>query len=185
MVEREGDPSAEPPHRTNIATLMFVAVAVGLLILLAFAFASPQGNRPQEGDPAPDFELTLLDGSQVSLSNLRGQVVVLNFWASWCGPCRQEAPALQQVWEAYEGRGVVMLGVSYQDAEDASQQFIEQFGLTYANGIDVGGRISRAYGVTGVPETFLIDRQGRVAWSRLGEVTAERLTRQLEQLQAQ
>ena len=185
MTDQEGTPAPEPQRRSNIATLMFVAVAVVLLILLAFAFASPRGGRPREGESAPDFELTLFDGSRVSLAELRGQVVVLNFWASWCGPCRREAPALQQVWEAYEGQGVVMLGVSYQDAEGASRQFIEQFGLTYGNGIDVDGRISRAYGVTGVPETFVIDRQGRIAWFRLGEVTAERLTRQLEQLQTQ
>jgi cytochrome c biogenesis protein CcmG/thiol:disulfide interchange protein DsbE len=186
MVDREDVPAPEPQRRTaNVTTLMFVAVAAFLMILLAFAFASPQRSRPKEGEPAPGFELALFDSSEISLADLRGQVVVLNFWASWCGPCRREAPALQQVWEAYEGQGVVVLGVSYQDAEGASRQFIEQFGLTYANGIDVDGHISRAYGVTGVPETFVIDRQGRVAWFRLGEVTAQDLTEQIEQLQAQ
>jgi DsbE subfamily thiol:disulfide oxidoreductase len=132
---------------------------------------------------APDFALTLLDGSEISLVGLRGQIVVLNFWASWCSPCRREAPALQRVWEAYRDQGVVFVGVTYQDAEAASLAFIEEFGITYANGVDAMGRISSEYGVTAVPETYVIDRDGRLVWSQIGEVWEETLVEQLARLQ--
>ena len=158
-----------------------------LLALLTYGFlSSREGGRPQRGEFAPDFSLTLLDGadqgrpSEISLADLRGQVVVLNFWASWCSPCRREAPALQRVWEAYQDRGVVFVGLTYHDVEGASLAFIKEYGITYANGVDEMGRISRDYGVTAVPETFIIDREGRVAWFQIGEVQAETLTRQLE-----
>jgi len=169
-------------RKSSVTTGVSVIVGVGLLALLAFAFLSPSGGRPQQGQPAPDFTLVSLDGFEISPSDLQGQVVVLNFWASWCTPCRQEAPALQAVWETYKGQGVVFLGVSYKDAEDASRAFVEEFGITYPNGTDLGGRIGRLYGVTGVPETFIIDAQGKVAWFHMGELQAGVLEQQLAQM---
>jgi cytochrome c biogenesis protein CcmG/thiol:disulfide interchange protein DsbE len=169
-------------NKGSVAALVSTVAGVGLLILLAFALLSPAGGRPALGDPAPDFSIDLFDGTEVSLSNWRGQVVVLNFWASWCAPCRQEAPDLQEIWERYQDKGVVVLGVSYKDAEDASRSFTEEFGLTYRNGADLRNKISRAYGVTGVPETFFIDADGKVAWFHLGQVTADLLTSELAQL---
>jgi cytochrome c biogenesis protein CcmG/thiol:disulfide interchange protein DsbE len=121
-----------------------------------------------------------LDGSEITLSDLRGQVVVLNFWASWCAPCRREAPAFQHVWETTHDQGVVFVGVTYHDVPDASLSFIEEYRITYPNGADEMGRISSAYGVSAVPETYVIDREGRLAWSQIGEVQAEALIRQLE-----
>jgi cytochrome c biogenesis protein CcmG/thiol:disulfide interchange protein DsbE len=169
-------------NKGSLTALVSTLAGVALLILLAFALLSPPDGRPALGDPAPDFSLDLFDGSQVSLSDWRGQVVVLNFWASWCVPCRQEARDLQEVWERYKDRRVVVLGVSYKDAEDASRAFIEEFGITYFNGADLRSKISRAYGVTGVPETFLIDAAGKVAWFHVGQVTADLLTSELAQL---
>ncbi len=166
----------------NVSRIISVVIGVGLLALLAFALLSPDGGRPQPGEPAPDFSLTLLDGSEISLSDLRGQVVVINFWASYCGPCRQEAPELQAVWERYKGAGVVLLGLSYKDAEDASRAFLEDLGITYLNGADRRGKIGRAYGITAVPETFVIDAEGKVAWLRIGEVQAGELAQQLADL---
>ena len=178
--ETPDTPSAK--KRSNVATIVSVATGLGLLVLLAFAFFSPSGGRPQQGDPAPDFSLALFDGSEMYLSDLRGQVVVLNFWSSWCGPCREEAPDLQKIWEIYEDKGVAVLGVSYKDAEDASRAFVEEFGLTYPNGADLKGKVSRAYGITGVPETFVIDAEGKVAWFYMGQVTADELVRRLAQM---
>jgi cytochrome c biogenesis protein CcmG/thiol:disulfide interchange protein DsbE len=174
-----GTPEVHP--KSNLSTRLSVAVGLVLLVLLSYGFLSSRGSgRPQRGELAPDFALTLLDGSEVTLADLRGQVVVLNFWASWCSPCRREAPALQETWATHKDEGVAFIGVTYQDAQGASQRFIQEFGITYPNGMDEKGRISRAYGVMGVPETFVIDRDGKVVWFQIGEVRAEELARQLE-----
>jgi cytochrome c biogenesis protein CcmG/thiol:disulfide interchange protein DsbE len=174
---------SEVPKRRSLSTRLSVAVGLVLLALLAYGFLSASGGgRPRRGEPVPDFTLVLLDGSEISLDDLRGQVVVLNFWASWCSPCQREAPALQRVWETYRDRGVVFVGVTYHDVEGASLAFIQEYGITYANGVDEKGRISRDYGVTAVPETFIIDRDGLLAWFQIGEVQEATLVRQLEEL---
>lgn len=168
--------------KRNLSIPLYLVIGLVLLALLAYGFlSSRESGRPQRGELAPDFSLTLLDGSQLTLSDLRGQVVVLNFWASWCAPCRREASALQSVWESYQGRGVTFVGVTYHDARDASLAFIDEYGITYPNGVDQRGQISGAYGVTAVPETYIIDREGRLAWSQIGEVQAQALINQLEQ----
>jgi cytochrome c biogenesis protein CcmG/thiol:disulfide interchange protein DsbE len=181
MIDQEPSGTPEASPKRDLSTRLSVAVGLVLLALLSYGFLSARGSgRPQRGELAPDFTLVLFDGSQVSLADLRGQIVVLNFWASWCSPCRREAPALQETWARYEDEGVAFVGVTYQDAKGASQKFIQEFRITYANGTDEKGRISRAYGVIGVPETFIIDRDGKVAWFQIGEVQAEVLARQLE-----
>jgi cytochrome c biogenesis protein CcmG/thiol:disulfide interchange protein DsbE len=176
--------TVEVEPKSTLSTRLAVAIGLVLLALLTYGFlSSREGGRPQRGERAPDLTLALLDGSEISLADLRGQVVVLNFWASWCSPCRREAPALQRVWETYKDRGVVFVGLTYHDAEGASLAFIQEYGITYANGVDEMGRISRDYGVTAVPETFIIDREGKVAWFQIGEVREETLVQQLERLQ--
>jgi cytochrome c biogenesis protein CcmG/thiol:disulfide interchange protein DsbE len=180
MIERDASAAPRPRKTSHMSTIISLVVGLGLVALLVVALLTRYTGRPQLGDPAPDFTLMLLDGSQMSLGDLRGQVAVVNFWASWCGPCRREAPALQQVWESYQDQGVAFLGLSYQDARNASQSFVEEFGITYPNGIDARGRISKSYGITGVPETFVIDRDGNVVWFNVGEVSADTLIEQLE-----
>jgi cytochrome c biogenesis protein CcmG/thiol:disulfide interchange protein DsbE len=181
MTDQEvaGIPEVNP--KSSLSTRLSVVVGLVLLGLLTYGFLSSRGGgRLQRGELAPDFALVLFDGSEVSLADLRGQVVVLNFWASWCSPCRREAPALQETWAMYEDQGVAFVGVTYQDTKGASERFIQEFGITYPNGKDEKGQISRAYGVTGVPETFVIDRNGQVTWFQIGEVRAEELARQVE-----
>jgi len=124
----------------------------------------------------------LLDGSTLSLSELRGQVVVVNFLRSDCPPCAEEAPGFQTVWEGVQERGVVFVGIAYRDQEAAVRQFIDQFGLTYPVGMDGGDRIATAYGITGVPETFIVDPEGRVAYVHIGPVGAETLAEELDAL---
>lgn len=142
----------------GLALLVIVAV-VGL-----FAIGLRRtGGGPQVGEPAPDFTLTLFDGGEISLSELRGQVVVINFWASWCDPCRDEAPVLERVWRAYRDRGVVFIGVDYVDIESDARKYLEEFDVTYPNGPDNGQRIARAYRIRGVPETFFVDQKGNIA----------------------
>ena len=176
-------PTEESTKLVNkIPSLLWAGVAVVIAVLLAYGFLSSGNTRPAVGEVAPPFTLTLFDGSRLASSELEGQVVVLNFWASWCAPCRREAPALQEMWDRYRDQGVVFVGVTYLDAPEASQAFVKEFGLAYANGVDEGRRISRAYGVVAVPETFVIDRGGNIAAVHVGEIEAEDLIGDLEPL---
>jgi cytochrome c biogenesis protein CcmG/thiol:disulfide interchange protein DsbE len=170
-------PEGQP--KRNISPMILSVVGLGFVGLLIFGFLSPREGRPEIGDPAPGFSLKSFDGTEFASGELRGQVVVLNFWASWCSPCREEAPALQAVWQEFQDEGVVFLGVTYHDAESASQEFINTFGITYQNGVDGQGQISRAYGVTAVPETYVIDRSGNISWVQIGALDAETLTQQI------
>lgn len=126
--------------------------------------------------PAPDFTLARFDGGDFRLAEHRGEVVVINFWASWCDPCRREAPRFADADAAYRERGVTFVGVDFQDREGDARAFIREFGLRYPNGPDPVGGITQAYGVSGLPATFVIDRQGRIARRWLGEIGAEQLT---------
>ena len=112
------------------------------------------------GLPAHDFELTLFDGQSLRLSDLRGKVVVLNFWASWCPPCRAEMPDFQEMWEEMRDEDVVFVGIAVGDSERGARAFAEATGVTYPLGLDETGRIARDYRVTSLPTTFLIDREG-------------------------
>jgi cytochrome c biogenesis protein CcmG/thiol:disulfide interchange protein DsbE len=158
---------------------------VPLLVLLAYGFRlDPRAvPSPLLGRPAPAFSLSLFDGGRLSLEELRGKVVVVNFWASWCYPaCYEEAPVLESGWRAYRDRGVVVVGVDIQDTEEAARRFIRQFGLTFPNGPDPSGKISVDYGVYGVPETFFVDRAGRIRKKHVGAVTEAVFTREVERL---
>ncbi len=165
----------------------FALAAVLLLAAVALAMWGAgndslrrSGGRPLVGQPAPDFTLALLDGPRLTLSALRGKVVVVNFWASWCPPCADELPDLQRVWSTYGGRGVTLVGVAFSDEEAAVRDFIERFSITYPVGLDGDGRIAGRYGITGVPETFVVDANGNVAAVHIGPVTAEQLMQDVE-----
>ena len=148
--------------------------ALPVLGLLAYGFRiDPRAiPSPLVGRPAAPFSLTTFDGKPLTLEGLRGQVVVLNFWASWCYPaCYEEAPVLEAGWRAYRERGLVVVGVDIQDTEEAARRFIDQFKLTFPNAPDPKGKVSIDYGVYGVPETFVIDRQGRIRAKHVGAVT--------------
>ena len=112
---------------------------------------------------ARDFELALLDGDSLQLSELIGSVVVLNFWASWCPPCRWEMPAFESIWREYRDRGVVFVGVAVSDLRSDAQAFADKVGVTYPLGLDESGEITRGYGVLKLPTTILIDREGTEA----------------------
>lgn len=134
---------------------------------------------------APDFTLALFDGGQFTLSELRGQIIVVNFWASWCIPCRDEAPILEHTWRRYRDRGVVFIGVDYLDTDKEARAFLEEFDVTYPNGPDLGTRIADDYRIKGVPETFFIARDGRVADLEIGPLTETRLVKAIETLLAE
>ena len=151
----------------------------GLLIaLLAIVFVGlrrAQQGTVQPGDEIPDFTLPLFSGyeyagrSEVKLSDLRGKVVVLNFWASWCKPCEQEAAELQEAWQFYEADGkVVFIGADYVDTEPEARVYLKKFGITFANGPDMGTRISQMFRIKGVPETYFIDQNGVLQYVKVG-----------------
>ena len=158
---------------------------VPVLMLLAYGFRTDPRDIPSPllGRPAASFALTTFDGTPISLESLRGRVVVVNFWASWCTPaCYDEAPSLERAWRAYRDRGVTLIGVNIQDKEEPARRFLTQFGHTFPNAPDPSGRVSVDYGVYGVPETFFIDRKGQVRFKQVGSVTDEIMKRYVEKL---
>jgi cytochrome c biogenesis protein CcmG/thiol:disulfide interchange protein DsbE len=157
------------------------------LVLFALLLATGLGRDPRElpseliGRPAPTFSLPRLDaGGTIDLGELHGQVVVVNFWASWCVPCREEHDALAAAWGRYRERGVVVLGVSFEDTREAALGFRDELKGDWPLADDPGSRTAIAYGVFGVPETFVIASDGTIAAKTTGAVTYEWLTDEIE-----
>ena len=128
---------------------------------------------------APDFSLSLFSGFEGStdlrLEYLAGRPVLVNVWASWCGPCRAEMPAIERVWQRHRDRGLVVVGVTIQDREEDAKAFMAEVGVTYPVGLDADGSISRAYSVQGVPSTYFITDTGEIARAWAGVITEDRL----------
>jgi len=159
---------------------------VGLLLIVAMGLNRAQQGTVQPGQKIDDFTLPLYSGyelggaSQIDLRDLRGKVVVVNFWASWCKPCEQEAAELQQAWTEYEPTGqVVFLGVDYVDTETDARIYLKKFGITYPNGPDLATRISQYFRIKGVPETYFIDGEGILQFVQVGPFTT------IDQIRAQ
>ncbi len=176
-----------PPRRRNRWVLVGgVLGGVALLtVLLAFGLSRDPTviKSPLVGKPARDFSLHTLNGSgTVQLSRFRGQVVVINFWASWCGECRVEHPALMAAWDRYRDQGVVFLGIAFADRTADSKAYLAELGGDWPQLADPGERTALDYGVSGVPETFVIGPDGRVAYKRVGGVVYGDLTDQIERL---
>ncbi|MBK9052215.1 MAG: TlpA family protein disulfide reductase [Chloroflexi bacterium] len=180
----------ETPTRSkvNLWAVLAVVFVLGLLALLGWGLVNTNRTRPIEGSPAPEFTVQYYDGydwqgkESSALSDYEGQVVVLNFWASWCVECRYEADLLEQTWKDYRDDGVVFLGVAYVDVEPKSREYLTEFNVTYPNAPDLRSLISRAYEITGVPETFIIDQQGEIAYVHIGPIDAPTLYGQINQL---
>lgn len=140
--------------------LVWVGV-LSLLVILALGLKRTQTGPVGVGQRVPDFTFTTFEGQVYRLAELKGKVVLVNFWASWCKPCEQEAPDLEAAWRYYQPRGdVVFLGVDYVDTEPEAKAYLQKFDITYPNGPDLGTRISQAFRIQGVPESYVIDRQG-------------------------
>ncbi len=161
-----------------------VGLLVALLALMGWGLRS-QGGGPITSGPAPDFNLTTFEGETITLSKLRGQVVIINFWASWCPPCREEAAYLESTWRKYQNKGVVFVGVDYLDAKPNALAYIEEFDITYPNGQDIGQRIAKAYNIKGVPETFYVDKTGQVRGVHIGPLYAPTLDDKIDELLAE
>jgi cytochrome c biogenesis protein CcmG/thiol:disulfide interchange protein DsbE len=161
------------------------AAVLPVLALLAYGFWTNPREIPSPllGRAATPFALTTFDKAPLALEDLRGKIVVLNFWASWCIPaCYDEAPALERTWLAYKDKGVVVVGVNVQDTEAPAKKFLARFGHSFPNAPDPKGHVAVDYGVYGVPETFFIDRRGRVRFKHVGALTDEAARRRLDSL---
>jgi cytochrome c biogenesis protein CcmG, thiol:disulfide interchange protein DsbE len=169
---------------------------IALLSLLGWAVVRSGGNPGGLGvnsvfgrvdvsaEPASDFTLELLEGGALNLSDLRGKVVLVDFWASWCPPCRQEAQTLAQVYQEYADQPVEFIGVDIWDRREDALAYINDYNVPYPNGIDEKGTILIDYGVTGIPEKFIIDQNGVVRHKLVGPTSADTLRETLDELLA-
>ncbi len=151
--------------RTVASRLPFLIAAVG-------ACSPATDTRPLVGSPAPQYGARSLDGDSVSLAGFRGRAVLLNFWATWCAPCRQETPFLQSLYARFSSRGLVIVGVSMDtdEARDQVQEFVREFGVTYPVLVDPEMRGMETYKVIGLPASFLVDWDGILRWMGIGPV---------------
>lgn len=163
-------------------SIVIIIGIVAMIGALAVQLARQNQTRPLPGDTAPAFAMTTFDGDDISLAGWRGQIVVVNFWGSWCAPCRDEAPDLQDIHEDFADDGVVMFGVNWLDVERRALEFMDEFGFTFPNAPDVEEIVAETYNIQGAPETFVIDRDGTVAFVYPGPVDYDTLERDLNTL---
>jgi cytochrome c biogenesis protein CcmG/thiol:disulfide interchange protein DsbE len=161
----------------------FVAAAGLPLILLALlawrlAVMSP-ATTSLVGSPAPDFALADLNGNPIRLADLRGRPVIVNFWASWCGPCVEEFPLLQRALDEHRVQGLTVVGIVVQDRSEAARAFMARMGARWPAVMDPGGGVASSYGLYAPPESFFIDRDGVIASRQVGQLSQADLARQL------
>jgi cytochrome c biogenesis protein CcmG/thiol:disulfide interchange protein DsbE len=187
LAENPPSSAAEPAPRPWTGRLARLGAFVVVFLVLGVLGWGLNRTRsgPIASGQAPDFTLTGFDEKSVTLHDLRGQVVIVNFWASWCPPCREEAAYLERTWRDYQGRGVVFLGVDWVDTEKEALAYIAEFNITYFNGPDLGTRIAQAYRIRGVPETFFIDKNGQVRWVKVGPLYPPEIEDKIDELLAE
>ena len=181
--------AAARSHRSRsflgVGVVAAVVLAVCLLLATGLGGGAAVGRSPLVGRTAPDFHLRGVTGTgspDVRLSDLRGQVVLVNFWASWCTECRTEQPALNGLWQRYRDAGVVVVGVDFQDASGDAREFVARSGTSYPVVVDRRSETALAYGVRGIPETYLVDRGGRIVDRVIGPVDEAKLGRRIDTL---
>lgn len=192
LVNNAPVPESVRNNKRRRRILIFCVVSllnVGLVALILTQLLTPAPHvvsDPLIGHPAPNFSLAMLrpdtGKSALSLSNFKGKPVVLNFWASWCAPCKEEAPLLENTWKQAQARGkdVVILGIDFQDSNNASMSFLQLYSITYPSALDADGSVASTYGVTSLPQTIFINRNGMVTSREPQELTAQVLSNNLQ-----
>jgi peroxiredoxin len=163
-----------------------LAATLAAVVLAALLVSEPAPDPIRAGQPAPVFELPLLDGGTVSLASLRGRVVLLNFWATWCKPCEDEMPAMQRLHAVFPGTDFQLVAVSVDASRDDVTTFRDRLGLEFPIALDPGKQVSEAYQSYRFPESYLIDREGRILSRYIGprdwdgELYVDRIRRVIE-----
>jgi len=166
-----------------IAGLALALVVAGLLLTQKDTKNEPSSKSSSETkEPAPNFTLKLLDGKDFHLSDHKGKPVLINFFASWCLPCREEMPVFEKIVHEYKPKGVVFLGIAIDDTEEKMKDFVAKYGVTFPVGLDKTAAIQKSFGLYGIPTTYFIDKQGITNYSHSGSVTEELLQHELDKL---
>jgi cytochrome c biogenesis protein CcmG/thiol:disulfide interchange protein DsbE len=188
MTATSGDPVAgvtastrHLPHGYYVAAALLPILLLAAWAALLIARPSP-GGLAQIGGVAPSFTLADLDGNPLRLSDLRGRPVIVNFWASWCGPCIDEFPALTRAAQSHQAERLAVVGIVYRDQADAARAFLRRMGATWRSAMDPGDRVASQFGVIGAPETFFIDRNGVIVDRQIGQLRPADLQSGLDQI---
>lgn len=177
---------------TKSYKLLIIFAITGLVLALVVAgLLLTQGNAKNEissksaletREPAPNFTLVLIDGGNFNLSDHKGKPVLINFFASWCLPCRDEMPVLEKIVQQYKQKGVVFLGIAVDDTEEKMKDFIAKYNVTFPVGLDKTATIQKSFGLYGIPTTYFIDKQGVITYFHSGSVTEELMQHELDKL---
>jgi cytochrome c biogenesis protein CcmG/thiol:disulfide interchange protein DsbE len=173
------------PGKKKVWIVIVLIGIVAVLFGIGVRLFQDGGDRVQLGQIPEDFVLDTYSGEIIDTANLLGKVILINFWASWCDPCEEEALLLEEAWQelGQASSDVIFLGVAYNDTEPASQAFLEEYGITYPNGPDLRGEISAIYNVNGVPETYILDQSGQLQYVKYGPfLTADEIRSAVEQI---
>lgn len=166
-------PQADAPSgAVRMWQIIFVVILVGFVGILAFRLWDTNTTEQRADGLAPAFTFTTFEGETISLADLEGKGVVLNFWASWCDPCRDEAELLEMAWRREQANGIVFIGLDYLDQEPAAKAYLAEFDITYPNGPDLQSQAARRYGIKGVPETYFITPEGEIVQTVIGPITS-------------
>lgn len=159
-----------------------------ILLFSAFILFGCGGEEVDEqtqavlGLEAPNIEITGFDGNKINLKNYLGKPVVINFWASWCAPCKREASDLEEVYQFFKNREVQFIGIASDDTIADAKKFIKEYKVTYPNGMDENEDISKKYSVLTLPITFVIDREGKISFKKIGQISADKLKKEIRKV---
>lgn len=180
LTDLQQDPvasSVQETPRASTAVRIWQVVIVGVLVVfvafLALRLVETNESEQRAAGQAPAFSFTTFEGETISLDDLAGKGVVLNFWASWCDPCREEAALLESTWLREKENGIVFIGLDYLDQEPAAKAYLAEYAVTYPNGPDLQSQAARRYGIKGVPETFFISPDGTISEIVIGPITSQ------------
>ena len=171
--QSEGEIGAPSTRAVKIWRVLFLVAGAAFIVLLAVRLWQTNVQGQRAAGEAPDLTFTTFDGGEIDLRELRGKGVVINFWASWCTPCRDEAALLERTWRREKDNGIVFLGLDYLDQEPAALAYLAEFDITYPNGPDLRSQAARRFRIQGVPETFFVDPEGRIVETVVGPIASQ------------